>query len=248
MARNGITLHWASDALRADKDVVLAAVRDDADALAWASEALQADKDVVLAAVNNDGWALYDASKALRADKEVVLAAVTNNGRALESASYQLRADKEVVLAAVSDWGVALWRASEALRADKEVVLAAVNNDGEALWYASGALKADKEVVLAALMNDWRMNSWGEDAHLIEHMSEALRVDPLVVRLNAMESCAKRRWHVLKRWWLMRNLMAWLIGEWAKAEYAARFDAAGEAVMVGAGARAAKRDFATMMA
>ena len=69
-----------------------------------------------------------------------------------------------------------------------------------------------------------------------------------MLRLAEMTSRAKRRWHVLKRWWLMRNLMAWLIGEVAKAEYAAHFDAAGEVVLVGGCARAAKRDWATMMA
>ena len=37
------------------------------------------DKEIVLAAVQNDGDALYDAAEELQADKEIVLAAEQNN-------------------------------------------------------------------------------------------------------------------------------------------------------------------------
>ena len=114
------------------------------------SEALRADREFVLAAVTWDGLALEYASKALRADRWVVLAAVTEEGSALQFASKALRADKDVVLAAVTQNGYALEDASVALRADKDVVLAAVTRYSDALMYASNALQADREVVLAA--------------------------------------------------------------------------------------------------
>ena len=69
-------------------------------ALKNASPELQADREVVLAAVRQNGWVLCYASTELRADREVVLAAVQQDGRALEFASPELRADREVVLAA----------------------------------------------------------------------------------------------------------------------------------------------------
>ena len=172
-------------------------------------------------------------------DKNVMLAAVTRHGFMLHFASKALRSDKEMVLAAVANHGTALMYASRALRSDKEVVLAAVTQRAFALQYASEALRADKEVVLATVTNN---------GGALTYATAALQTDPLMLRLAEMTSRAKRRWHVLKRWWLMRNLMAWLIGEWAKAEYAAHFDAAGEVVLVGGCARAAKRDWATMMA
>ena len=62
----------------------------------YASDGLRADQEVVLAAVAQDGWALEYASDGLRADKEVVLAAVAQNGSALQYASEGLRADLEV--------------------------------------------------------------------------------------------------------------------------------------------------------
>ena len=77
----------ADAALKADKDVVLAAVAQDGLALEYASAALQADRDVVLAAVAQSGWGLQYASAALKADRDVVLAAVTQEGYALAYAS-----------------------------------------------------------------------------------------------------------------------------------------------------------------
>ena len=57
---------------------------------------LKADKDVVIAAVEHCGRALRYASDTLRADKKVVIAAITNDGYALEYASKSLRSDSDV--------------------------------------------------------------------------------------------------------------------------------------------------------
>lgn len=120
------------------KETFLVAVRN---GLAHASKELRADKEVVLAVVKQNGSALEHASEELQADKEVVLAAVKQDGWALEHASEELRADTEVVLAAVKQNGWALGHASEELRADKEVVLVAVKQDRRALRYVHGPLK-----------------------------------------------------------------------------------------------------------
>ena len=50
---------------------------------------LRADKEVVLAAVKQDGRSLEYASAKLRADKEVVLSAVKQDGRSLEYALWR---------------------------------------------------------------------------------------------------------------------------------------------------------------
>ena len=140
--------------LKADKEVVLAAVAQDGAALQHASAKLKADKEVVLAAVAQNGNALEHASAKLKADKEVVLAAVTQNWRAWYCASDALKADKEVVLAAMAHNGLMLEHFSAELKADKEVVLAAVAQNGNALEHASAELKADKEVVPAAVAQE----------------------------------------------------------------------------------------------
>ena len=54
------------------------------EALEYASSALRADREVVLAAVRQNGWALEHASAALQADVEVATAAVRSSGDALQ--------------------------------------------------------------------------------------------------------------------------------------------------------------------
>ena len=125
-AQDGFDLEFASEELRADRQVVLAAVKQFGNALEYASKELRADREIVLAAVKRNGWALRFASKELRADRQFVLAAVKAGGDALQFASVELRADREVVLAAVAQRGDALRFASEELRTDGEITIAAV--------------------------------------------------------------------------------------------------------------------------
>jgi lambda repressor-like predicted transcriptional regulator len=139
----------ASEELKADKEIVMAAVEQNGNALEHASEELKADKEIVMAAVKENGYVLRDASEELKADKEIVMAAVEQNGDAFDYASEALKADKEIVLAAVKVNGNALEHASEELKADKEIVLAAVKKNGSALRYASDELQNDKDILSA---------------------------------------------------------------------------------------------------
>ena len=93
------------------------------------AEMLNNDKEVAIAAVRTDWQALKTMSDVFKGDTEVVLAAVTQNGLALEFASHELQNEKEVVLAAVTQNGRAMKYASEELHNDKEFVLASVTRD-----------------------------------------------------------------------------------------------------------------------
>ena len=55
------------------------------------ADELRADRDIVLAAVRQNSRALQYATVELRADRDIVLAAVERNGRALEFASAELQ-------------------------------------------------------------------------------------------------------------------------------------------------------------
>ena len=149
-----LNLRHASEELRNDREIVLAAVSQYAYALEYASEELRNDREIVLAAVSQYAYALEYASEELRNNREIVLAAVSQNGRALEYASAELRNDREIVLAAVSQYGYALKYASEELRNNHEIVLAAVSQDGYALKYASDELRNDHEFMLAVVSNE----------------------------------------------------------------------------------------------
>eukprot|EP00747_Dinoflagellata_sp_TGD_P190238 gnl/TRDRNA2_/TRDRNA2_51645_c0_seq1.p1 gnl/TRDRNA2_/TRDRNA2_51645_c0~~gnl/TRDRNA2_/TRDRNA2_51645_c0_seq1.p1 ORF type:complete len:331 (+),score=56.86 gnl/TRDRNA2_/TRDRNA2_51645_c0_seq1:84-995(+) len=98
----------------------------------YASEELRADRDVVSAAVNQNGHALIDIAEHLKQDRDIVLAAVKQNGEALMYAAEDLTADREVVLAAVRQNGSALLDAADALQADPEVKLTARVSELEA--------------------------------------------------------------------------------------------------------------------
>lgn len=70
-------------------------------ALEYASDELKADREIVLAAVQKDGWALEFATKEFRADREFVMAAFKKNIGSIEYASKEirkeLRADPEII-------------------------------------------------------------------------------------------------------------------------------------------------------
>ena len=86
-----------------DKTEALVAVKYAFSALEHVSDELKADKEVVMAAIENNGGALqFVESDELKADKEVVMAAVKNNGYALQFASDELKADPEI-LALIDD-------------------------------------------------------------------------------------------------------------------------------------------------
>ena len=69
-------------------------------ALAVASDALKGDKSVVMAAVAQTGHALDWATNELKADKEVVLAAVQENSYAVRYAAASLQHDADILRAA----------------------------------------------------------------------------------------------------------------------------------------------------
>jgi len=87
LINTNFNLNELSERLRNSKDVVLAAVRRDANNLAYASEELRADREFVLEAVKQNGYALEHSSEELRGDREVVLEAMMQDGRALQYAS-----------------------------------------------------------------------------------------------------------------------------------------------------------------
>ena len=113
---------------------VLAAVTSYAFALKYASEQLKADREIVLAAVSNYGYALDYAPAELQNDREVVLAAVKQDVSALDCASDELQNDREVVLAAVKQDRFALTYASGQLQQDPALISWSRLTRGKALW------------------------------------------------------------------------------------------------------------------
>lgn len=125
VSNNSDAFRYASAALKRDRSFVLSMMREvelAGYALDFVTSALKADREVVLAAVmSSEGAALELCAEALQADREFVMDAVAADEHALECASEAMRRDREVVVTAVSAHGLALVYAEDELKADKEV-------------------------------------------------------------------------------------------------------------------------------
>ena len=97
--------------------------------ISLSDEKLKVDKEVILAAVKQNGYALQYADEKLKANKEVILAAVKQDGNTLQYADKKLKANKEVVLAALKQEVSAHQYVDEKLKGDKDVVLAGKIDD-----------------------------------------------------------------------------------------------------------------------
>ena len=144
-----------------DKETIIDQLRCARIVLKQLSHTLRADKEIVMAALDRFDHEYGDddfeymtmleyASVELQADKEVVLKSLIQNGNNLEYASEELQNDKEVVLKAIQNpsWGgTPLQFAGSKLKSDPEVVKLAVFYDTQALAFASESLRNDQKFI-----------------------------------------------------------------------------------------------------
>ena len=180
-SNNGYLLSYASDALKANEQLVLKAVKTNGSAIGIASENLRNNQRVVEMAVNNRAIALEKATEAIRQNedfvlkligkqwstaqrisyisdslkenKNFILKAVEQNPYVFEYASSSMKSNKDIVIKALQGDGNLLRYAADQITYDREVVLRAVRNRGDALRYASYKLQGDKDVVRTAILN-----------------------------------------------------------------------------------------------
>ena len=127
--RGVLVLRWASEQIRADKDLVWFLVWANPSNLCFASAALQADHDIVATALQSPYYweeqpktssalVLLNAAESLREERQLVLDAFALNGHELEFAGDRLRADPYVVA-----WAGAPRGACASMLCEKELVL-----------------------------------------------------------------------------------------------------------------------------
>lgn len=145
-------LQWVEPSLLDDENLILSVIESNGYwALKYASDRLKKNRKVVLAAVNQEGGAFRLVKDIFKNDEEIIKAAISSDGRVLEHVLDKYKADKEIVLSALKTYGFALEFASKKLRQDREVVLAAVRNHGTSLRFAHTSLTRDKEIAIAAI-------------------------------------------------------------------------------------------------
>ena len=138
-----------------DKNTILGMVKEEPLYLKYASEALQADKDVVLAAVTqptvNSRLAWQYVSPTLKANENFMMQSVKTDGLALHYASDDIKNNFDIVLEAVKENSLAIQCASPELRNNKELCLLAVNDYVNNYNFVSAKLKNDPELIAIAM-------------------------------------------------------------------------------------------------
>jgi hypothetical protein len=124
-----VVIKFLDTSFTSNKRIMLDVVSRDGKSLVYTTDDLRADKDVVIRACANNGFALKNAAYHLKADKDVIKIAVKQNGLVLRYASKEARADIEIVTFAISQNGNAYQYASTRLRFTKELILLAIKNN-----------------------------------------------------------------------------------------------------------------------
>ena len=147
----GSVLSIACTSLRKDREVAVAALKQNPLVLHAVGPAIQADKDVVL-------WTLCRGARYLEGitdhiaeclfeDEEIIMALVQADYEYFELASLALRSNRQFVLCAVHIAGLVLRFAADFLRSDMEIVRVAVLQNIHSMQYASASLRSHEAFV-----------------------------------------------------------------------------------------------------
>uniref|UniRef100_A0A6T0SP19 DUF4116 domain-containing protein n=1 Tax=Alexandrium monilatum TaxID=311494 RepID=A0A6T0SP19_9DINO len=134
---------------RADREVVLAAVRASSQCLKYAHNALRNDREFMAVIVGRYPETFRDVGAAIKADREIAAKAIHANYTNFQFAADAIKEDRDIVRQAVQADGMLLKHASESMRGDRETVMMAVAQNRDALKFASEALQEDAEVIAA---------------------------------------------------------------------------------------------------
>lgn len=178
LAYNGTYLEHASEELKADKEVIMAALKSGYSLpYEHVSDALKTDRDFLLEIVSLDAYCLEFFSEELKQDEQIVLAAAKHFGdAALEFGADKFKTNKNIITEAVKSSSKVLSFLAENEKNDKNLVITAVkHHGGSPLQYASEQLRNDKDVVIAAI------TAVDQYYFTFQYASEELRNDKDVV-------------------------------------------------------------------
>ncbi len=149
VTRNGLALEYVPNALRMNKEIVRAAVKQNRDAVKFAL-----GKETVLAAVGQDGQCYHIINNSLQRDKQIIVAALRTYPNLFMDLSDELKDDKDVAMAAVKSSGVQLLYVSQRLKNDIDVIMAAIFQNVTARVYIGYSMRENKEVLLTLMKLD----------------------------------------------------------------------------------------------
>ncbi|WP_422137803.1 DUF4116 domain-containing protein [Endozoicomonas sp. ALC020] len=143
-------LKCASQRIRNDKDLVIAALARHPHSLEYVGEELQSVAEVVMHTVTKDGCYLQYASPTLQDDEKVVIAAVTNSSGALKYASERIRSDKNIIKTLIAINVNNLIYVNKTILEDPEYMLDLIAKDSAAFIFVAPELKQNEAFIEAA--------------------------------------------------------------------------------------------------
>lgn len=169
------------------------------------SQDLRDDREIVIAAIRNNPEALRFASYRLRSDRDIFLMAIRMDGNAIQYGSEDLRNDASVLKQA-NCWELFIGHAGTGLRDDIEMMRHSSMNDYQCVRNASRRLRNDYEFVASSLASDESIryisdelrNNTGimreyliNNTNALEYASDEMRDDKDIVLefIKMMPSC-----------------------------------------------------------
>ena len=148
VSNNGNALRYASSALRGNKTIALAAIKDSLESLAYISEDLKGDKEFV--------WEILKSCEfpqtTLRLHTSVL------KGDHLLSFIFNFLQDRDIVLSAVKCHGNILQHLNKEFQSDQEIVTEAVKSSPFAWQFANQDLRNNEEVIQEVDFSNYKYN------------------------------------------------------------------------------------------
>ena len=182
--QNYNALEYASGEIKSNPEFMLEALKQYYRVLQYASGDLKSDFAFMLEAVKQNGFTLEYASEELRSNPEIVMEAVKHDYHILQYASKELRSNPTFMLKAVKKDYHALQYAGEELKSNPEIIMEAVKQNGLALQYASEELKSNLEIVMEAIKQNYKA---------LEYTSDEVKSNPEI-----MLEAVKQDYHALQ--------------------------------------------------
>ena len=132
MSQDGYALRYASDALKDDREIVLAAVMQAGHTLEYASQRLKTDRVFAIIMIEKNCKLFDFISREFVSDESFIEEALEKNGRALRYVHPDFKTKKNIVLKAVTSDGYALEFVGWAIDSYREIVLAAMKQNLDA--------------------------------------------------------------------------------------------------------------------
>ena len=150
LKNNGCILKFLGNEHRANRELVLLAIKDFSGSFCFAAEELQSNREFIIACLKRNKDVFRHLSTSVKSDRKIVLHAVKLNGNNLKYTDSSLRNNIKVVLTAVKSYAMSLEFASDFLKNNVTIALQSVKSNYRAFEVCSEYLRNNEEFIIEA--------------------------------------------------------------------------------------------------